>query len=249
MTPPVSIRLDQALVERGLAPSRARARALIEAGAVRLGGAVARRPSQKTPPEAALEVAQDPCPWVSRAGLKLDHALTTFGLTPGGIALDLGASTGGFTQVLLARGAEAVTAVDVGRGQMVPSLAEDPRVTLMEGVNARALPEDLPRPAWVTADLSFIGLETALPPALALAAPGATLVALVKPQFEVGRGHVGKGGVVRDPAAQAAALARIAAFLVRSGWTVIGETESPVEGGDGNREFLIAARKPGRAHD
>ncbi|MEO0682058.1 MAG: TlyA family RNA methyltransferase [Pseudomonadota bacterium] len=243
MTPPVSVRLDQALVERGLAPSRARARALIEAGAVRLGGAVARRPSQKAPPDAPLDVIADPCPWVSRAGLKLDHALEAFGLTPEGLALDLGASTGGFTQVLLARGAEAVIAVEVGHGQMAPALQADARVDLREGVNARALPEGLPRPDWVTADLSFIGLETALPPALALARPGATLVALVKPQFEVGRARLGKGGVVRDPAARAEAAARIARFLETSGWRVLGETESPIEGGDGNREALIAARK------
>ena len=158
-------------------------------------------------------------------------------------ALDLGASTGGFTQVLLARGAARVTAVDVGHGQMAPALAADPRVDLREGVNARALPGDLPRPDWVVADLSFIGLETALPPALALARPGATLVARIKPQFEAGPGRVGKGGVLRDPSVHEEVRARIRAFLEARRWTVIGEAPSPIEGGDGNREFLIAARK------
>ncbi|MEM6744932.1 MAG: TlyA family RNA methyltransferase [Pseudomonadota bacterium] len=236
-------RLDQALVARGLAPSRARARALIEAGVVTVDGAPATRPSQKAGAGAALAVTEDPCPWVSRAALKLVHALEVFDLRPEGEALDLGASTGGFTEVLLARGAARVTAVEVGHGQMAPALAADPRVDLREGVNARELPADLPAPDWIVADLSFIGLETALPPALALARPDAVLAALVKPQFEAGPGRVGKGGVVRDPAVHAEVRARIRAFVEAQGWTVIGEAESPIEGGDGNREFLLAARK------
>lgn len=249
MSPPPSLRLDQALVERGLAPSRARARALIEAGAVTVDGRPAARPAQKAGPDAALEVTKTPNPWVSRAALKLAHALEVFGLTPEGRALDLGASTGGFTEVLLARGARQVTAVEVGHGQMAAALAADPRVDLREGVNARALPADLPPPEWVVADLSFIGLETALPPALTLAAPGAVLVALIKPQFEAGPDRVGKGGIVRDPEVHDEVRARIRRFLEDEGWTVIGETESPIEGGDGNREFLIAARKPAGAVD
>lgn len=240
------MRLDQALVARGLAPSRARARALIAAGAVTLDGAPALKPAQPVAPGAALAVAADPNPWVSRAGLKLAHALAAFGLSPeGAVALDLGASTGGFTQVLLEAGARAVWAVDVGHGQLAPVLAADPRVHAIEGLNARDLTAaHVPPPDFVTADLSFIALAKALPPALALARPGAALVALVKPQFEVGPSRVGRGGIVRDDAAIAAARAGVRAFLAGAGWRVLGETGSPIAGGDGNREFLIAARKP-----
>jgi 23S rRNA (cytidine1920-2'-O)/16S rRNA (cytidine1409-2'-O)-methyltransferase len=247
MNQPRPARLDQALVAAGLAPSRARAQALIAAGAVRVDGVPAARPAAPVAEGARLEVVGDPLPWVSRAGLKLAHALAAFGLDPrGAVALDLGASTGGFTQVLLAAGAVGVWAVDVGRGQLAPALRRDPRVRVLEGTNARDLgPGDAPPPDWIVADLSFIPLATALPAALAQARPGAVLVALVKPQFEVGPGRVGKGGIVRDPAARAAALAGVRAFLAASGWAVIGETESPIAGGDGNREFLIAARKAG----
>ena len=238
-----SDRLDRALVARGLAPSRARAQALIAAGAVRVDGAEARRASAPVGPEARLEVAEDPCPWVSRAGLKLAHALDAFGLVPEGEAWDLGASTGGFTEVLLACGAARVQAVEVGRGQLHPRLMADPRVVLHEGLNARDLPAGLSPPDWITADLSFIGLEKALPPALAAARPGAVLVALIKPQFEAGPEAVGRGGIVRDPEVHRAVRARLRGFLERSGWEVIGEAESPIEGGDGNREFLVAARK------
>ncbi len=237
-------RLDRALVARGLAPSRARAQSLVAAGAVTVDGRVAAKPSQAVGAGAAIALTDDPCPWVSRGALKLLHALDAFALAPHGTALDLGASTGGFTEVLLARGAAHVHALDVGHGQLAPALRADPRVTLHEGVNARAIPEGLiPPPDWITADLSFISLALALPPALALARPGARLVALVKPQFEVGRAHLGKGGVVRDPAARAAAGARIAACLEASGWAVLGLVESPIAGGDGNREGLIAAAK------
>jgi 23S rRNA (cytidine1920-2'-O)/16S rRNA (cytidine1409-2'-O)-methyltransferase len=241
------MRLDQALVAAGLAPSRARARALIEAGSVRVDGAVATRPAANAPPDAALAIDADPNPWVSRAGLKLAHALDAFGLDPAGaVALDLGASTGGFTQVLLARGAAEVWAVDVGHGQLAPSLRDDPRVRLREGLNARDLAAaGLPPPDVVVADLSFIALSKALPTALALAGPGATLVALVKPQFEVGPERVGKGGIVRDPAAVADAVAGVRGFLEAEGWTVLGETPSPIRGGDGNAEVLVAARKAG----
>lgn len=243
----MTLRLDQAIVAAGLAPSRARAQALIAAGAVTLDGAPATRPAARVGAGARLEVTGDPFPWVSRAGLKLAHALAAFGLDPrGAVALDLGASTGGFTHVLLEAGAAEVWAVDVGHGQLAPEIRDDSRVHAIEGLNVRELTAaDVPPPDWIVADLSFISLAKALPPALALAAPGATLVALVKPQFEVGPAHVGKGGIVRDPAAREAARAGVRDFLAGAGWTVLGEAESPIRGGDGNAEFLIAARAPG----
>jgi 23S rRNA (cytidine1920-2'-O)/16S rRNA (cytidine1409-2'-O)-methyltransferase len=240
------IRLDQALVAAGLAPSRARAQALIAAGVVRVDGVVAARPAARVPAAAALALDADPIPWVSRGALKLVHALDAFGLDPKGqVALDLGASTGGFSQVLLARGAAEVWAVDVGHGQLAPALRADPRLHAIERLNVRDLGrEHVPPPDFVVADLAFIALAKALPPALGLAKPGATLVALVKPQFEVGPAAVGKGGIVRDPAAVAGAVAGVRGFLVASGWSVLGETPSPISGGAGNVEFLIAARKP-----
>jgi 23S rRNA (cytidine1920-2'-O)/16S rRNA (cytidine1409-2'-O)-methyltransferase len=237
------MRLDRRLVADGLAESRTRAQMLVRGGAVEVNGAVAARASLDVADDANVRVGATPCPFVSRAALKLVHALEVFGLAPSGEALDLGASTGGFTEVLLARGASRVHAVDVGHGQLHPRLAADPRVVSLEGVNARALPPGLPGPDWITADLSFIGLETALPPALVLARPGAVLVALVKPQFEAGPARVGKGGIVRDPGVHAEVRARIARFLDASGWAVVGEAESPITGGGGNREFLIAAQK------
>ena len=240
------MRLDQALVAAGLAGSRARAQALIAAGVVRVDGVPAGKGSAKVGAGAALAVAGDPLPWVSRAGAKLAHALAAFGLDPrGAVALDLGASTGGFTQVLLAAGAAEVWAVDVGHGQLAPALAADPRVHAIEGLNVRTLTANhVPPPDWIVADLSFVSLEKALPPALALAKPGAVLVALVKPQFEVGRAAVGRGGIVKDAAAITAAGARVRAFLAGAGWTVTGEAESPIRGGDGNVEYLVAATGP-----
>jgi 23S rRNA (cytidine1920-2'-O)/16S rRNA (cytidine1409-2'-O)-methyltransferase len=209
-------------------------------------GAPAAKPSQAVAEGAALVVTDVPCPWVGRAALKLLHALDAFGLDPAGaVALDVGASTGGFTEVLLTRGASRVFALDVGTSQLHPRLAADPRVTNIEGVNARDLPPGLVPPVdWIVADVSFISLTQALPPALRLAKPGARLIALVKPQFEAGRAAVGKGGLVRDPAAHDAARARVRGFLTGEGWIVTHEGESPIAGGDGNREFLIAARKP-----
>jgi 23S rRNA (cytidine1920-2'-O)/16S rRNA (cytidine1409-2'-O)-methyltransferase len=230
------------MVAEGLAASRTRARALIEAGAVLVGGRPARKPAERA--DGRIEVVADPNPWVSRAGLKLAHALDSFGLAPHGTALDLGASTGGFTQVLLARGAVHVHAVDVGHDQLHADIAADPRVTEHSGINTRALvPDMVPPPDWITADLSFISLEKALPCALALARPGAILVALIKPQFEAGPAGVGKGGIVRDPGVHEAVCARITAFLEAQGWSVTGLCGSPIEGGDGNREFLVAARR------
>ncbi len=241
-----ALRLDQALVARGLAPSRARAQGLIAAGAVTVDGVLAEKASQKVAARAVLSLTGDPLPWVSRGALKLAHALEVFGLSPAGaVALDLGASTGGFTEVLLEAGAAEVWAVDVGHGQLAPKLAADPRVRAIEGLNARDLTrEHVPPPDWLVADLSFISLTKALPPALGLARPGAVLVALVKPQFEVGPERVSKGGIVRDVAAIADARALVRGFLEGEGWRVLGETESPITGGDGNAEFLIAARKP-----
>ena len=183
---------------------------------------------------------------MSRAALKLKHAIARFDLNArGAVALDLGASTGGFSQVLLEAGAAEVWAVDVGHGQLAPVLRGDKRLNLIEGLNARKLaPTDVPPPDWIVADLSFISLAKALPPALAIAKPGAHLVALIKPQFEVGPALVGRGGIVRDPAAQRVACASVRNFVMEAGWAIIGETASPILGGDGNREFLIIARKP-----
>jgi 23S rRNA (cytidine1920-2'-O)/16S rRNA (cytidine1409-2'-O)-methyltransferase len=239
------LRLDRALVLRGVAPTRARAQLLVAAGAVTVDGEVARRPAQPVGDDQAIAVSADPLPWVSRGALKLLHALDAFGLSPeGAVALDLGASTGGFTEVLLARGAREVWAVDVGRDQLAPALRADPRVRVREGVNVRDLVlGPVPPPAFVTADLSFISLVKALPPALDLAAPDAVLVALVKPQFEVGPDRVGKGGIVRDAEAIAAARAAVRSAVEAAGWQTVGETESPIRGGDGNREFLLAACK------
>ena len=238
------MRLDQALVARGLAPSRSRAAQLVAAGAVMLNGAPAGKPSLKVGAQDVLALTHDPIPWVGRAALKLVHALDTFGLAPAGDCLDLGASTGGFTQVMLARGAARVFALDVGHGQLHPSLAADPRVIRMDGVNAKDITAAmLPPLDWIVTDVSFISLEKALPPALALARPGARLVALVKPQFEVGRAHVGKGGIVTDPAARTAACERIAGFLDGSGWSVEGVIESPITGSDGNVEYLLTATR------
>jgi 23S rRNA (cytidine1920-2'-O)/16S rRNA (cytidine1409-2'-O)-methyltransferase len=188
-------------------------------------------------------------PWVSRGGVKLDHALNYFGIDPSGlICLDVGASTGGFTDVLLARGAAKVYAVDVGHGQLAWKLRQDARVVVLERTNARHLTRaEIPEPIeLIVCDASFIGLETVLPASLGLAAPGGCLIALIKPQFEVGPGRIGKGGVVRDPALHAEVCERIQAWLERQpGWRVLGITESPITGPEGNIEFLIAARHGG----
>jgi len=196
-------------------------------------------------PDAALALTGSDHPWASRAGLKLGAALDRFGIDPVGLtALDIGASTGGFTDVLLARGAARVYAVDVGHDQLIPRLRGDSRVIVLERVNARNLSRDeVPEPIdLVTCDASFIGLESVLPAPLSLAARGARLIALIKPQFEVGPGRVGKGGIVLDSALHDEVCRRIEAWLGGlPGWHVLGLTPSPIEGGDGNREFLIAA--------
>jgi len=238
-------RADRLLVARGLVESRARAQAEIAAGHVRSDGRVVVKASEMLAEDAALSLS-DALAYVSRGALKLIHALDQFGLSPEGrIALDLGASTGGFTEVLLQRGAMRVYAVDVGHGQLHARLKADPRVVSLENTDARALDAALipEAPGFMTADLSFIGLEKALPAALALAAPGAILVALVKPQFEVGPKGVGKGGIVREAGLREAALLRMSAWLsAQPGWHTLGTTPSPITGGEGNVEFLIAAK-------
>jgi 23S rRNA (cytidine1920-2'-O)/16S rRNA (cytidine1409-2'-O)-methyltransferase len=206
------------------------------------------KPGQQVAGDLALELRQDEQPYVSRGGVKLAHALDHFRLDPTGrTALDLGASTGGFTDVLLRRGIGRVYAVDVGYGQLDWRLRNDPRVRVLERVNARNLTRtEVPEPVdAVVADVSFISLRLALPAALALTAPAAWLVALIKPQFEVGKGRVGKGGVVRDPALHQAVCDDTARWLAdEQGWRVMGIVESPITGPKGNREFLIAARRP-----
>ncbi|MBC8792155.1 MAG: TlyA family rRNA (cytidine-2'-O)-methyltransferase [Tagaea sp. CACIAM 22H2] len=234
------------LVERGLAESRAKAQAAIMAGLVFSNEKRLDKPGTPVAEDLALEVRGQPHPWVSRGGLKLAHAIDAFGIDVAGkIAIDVGASTGGFTDVLLTKGAAKVYAVDVGHGQLAWKLRNDPRVIVLEKTNARHLSAaEIPEaPDIVVCDASFIGLETVLPAALALAKPGAVVVALIKPQFEVGKDRVGKGGVVREPELHAEVRARIAQWLPRIGWTVFGEDESPIQGPEGNREFLIAARK------
>jgi len=241
-------RADQLLLERGLVESRQRAQAVILAGLVFSGERRVEKAGQLLSAEAPLALRGQDHPWVSRGGLKLAHALAQFAVDPAGlVCLDIGASTGGFTDVLLSRGAAKVYAVDVGQGQLAWKLRSDARVVVMEKTNARfltaaAIPD---APGLIVCDASFISLALVLPAALALAAPGACLVALIKPQFEVGKGQVGKGGVVRDPAQHAEVCARIAAWLQEAmGWRVLGLTESPITGPEGNREFLIAASKP-----
>jgi 23S rRNA (cytidine1920-2'-O)/16S rRNA (cytidine1409-2'-O)-methyltransferase len=242
------IRADQLLVDRGLVESRTRAQALILAGKVFSGERRIAKAGDALAPEAALEVRGQDHPWVSRGGLKLAHALDRFALSPQGrVCLDVGASTGGFTDVLLAQGAAKVHAVDVGHGQLAWKLRTDPRVAVHEKTNARYLTREIvadPIEALVC-DASFIGLATLLPAPLALCVRGAWAVALIKPQFEAGREAVGSKGVVRDPAVHAAVCARVCSWWTAlPGWRVLGSIESPVTGPEGNREFLIAAAKP-----
>lgn len=244
----MKLRLDQLLVERGLAESRARAQALILAGHVYSRETKLTKAGQTVAADTPIEVRGRDHPWVSRGGIKLAHAITHFGLDPKGVtALDIGSSTGGFTDVLLTLGAEHVFAVDSGTNQLAWKLRQDPRVTVLEQLSARLLtPAHIDRqglgPAtWVVCDASFIGLHKVLEVPLRLAARPTQLVALIKPQFEVGRGEVGKGGVVRDPALHARVCEDVRAWLVGAGWTVQGITTSPITGPEGNIEFLISA--------
>jgi len=240
-------RADLALVARGLAESRAKAQALIMAGLVYSGTARVNKAGDKVPDDVELVVKGQDHPWVSRGGVKLAHGLDFFGLDPAGrVGLDVGASTGGFTDVLLTRGAAKVYAVDVGHGQLAWKLRSDPRVVVLEKTNARHLTAaQVPEPVGVlVCDASFIGLEIVLPAALALCGAESFAVALIKPQFEAGPEFVGKGGVVRDPAVHTAVCERIANWWAAlPDWRVLGVTASPITGPEGNVEFLISAAK------
>ena len=242
---PAKVRIDQLLFARGLAESRARAQALILAGHVFSGETKLLKPGQMLAEDAVLVVRGRDHPWVSRGGIKLAHALQAFGLSPAGeTAMDIGSSTGGFTDVLLSNGAEHVFAVDSGTNQLAWKLRQDARVTVLEKTSARILsPSQIDRPCrWVVCDASFISLAKVLEVPLALAARPTTLVALIKPQFEVGRGEVGKGGVVRDAALHQRVCDEVRAWLEGEGWDVLGLERSPITGPEGNVEFLIAAR-------
>jgi 23S rRNA (cytidine1920-2'-O)/16S rRNA (cytidine1409-2'-O)-methyltransferase len=248
------IRADVALVERGLFESRAKARAAIEAGLVTADGVRVGKPSDALAPDARV-AATAPHPWLSRGGVKLAHALDVFGFDPAGrLCLDIGASTGGFTQVLLARGAALVIAIDVGQGQLHASLASDARVVSLEKTDARLLTREtiqtharkaemhVDAPMFIACDVSFIGLEKILPPVLALATPGTEMVALIKPQFEAGVGRR-KRGVVKDAGQHQQICDDVSKLIEALGWNVIGIEVSPILGGEGNREFLIGARR------
>jgi 23S rRNA (cytidine1920-2'-O)/16S rRNA (cytidine1409-2'-O)-methyltransferase len=235
-------------VSRGLAESRTKAQALIMAGAVFSGERKLAKPGEMIVDAAPLEVRGKDHPWVSRGGIKLDHGLTHFGFDAAGlVALDVGSSTGGFTDVLLSRGAAKVYAVDVGTNQLTWKLRQDPRVVVHEQTNARNLTSAIvPEPVdIVVCDASFIGLSKVLEAPLKLAKPGAKLVALVKPQFEAGRNEVGKGGVVRDPIVHERVCTEAKVWVESQGWTVLGVTRSPITGPEGNVEFLLGAVKNG----
>lgn len=240
------IRVDQLLVERGHAESRTRAQALVLAGTVFSGETKIAKPGQTLPADAPLEVRGRDHPWVSRGGIKLAHALEAFDLDPTGVtAMDIGSSTGGFTDVLLTKGAAHVFAVDSGTNQLAWKLRQDPRVTVLEQTSARVLtPDHITAPcSWVVCDASFISLAKVLEVPLKLAAPRCQLVALIKPQFEVGRAEVGKGGVVRDPVLHQRVCDEVRGWLEGLGWTVQGIVESPIKGPEGNVEFLISAQR------
>ena len=242
-------RADQLLVDRGLAESRSRAQALILAGLVFSGESRITKAGQPVAEHAPLEVRGRDHPWVSRGGVKLAHALEHFGWdVTGATAMDVGSSTGGFTDVLLSAGARLVYAVDSGTNQLAWKLRSDPRVVVHEQTNARHLTADhVPEPIdLIVCDASFIGLSKVLATPLGLAAPDARLLALIKPQFEAGREEVGKGGVIRDAAVHARVCAEVAAWVESQGWTVIGIVPSPITGPEGNVEFLIAAERSAR---
>ena len=247
-SPATRQRLDDLLVGRGLFQTRSRARDAIERGTVSVSGKVETRPGRPVEPGVEIVVEDPARGYVSRSALKLVAALDHFAIdVAGAAALDVGASTGGFTQVLLERGAASVIALDVGRDQLNETLRADPRVLVIEGLNARDLTVDHlggVRPQIVAADVSFISLKLALPPALMLAAPGASAALLGKPQFEAGREAIGKGGLLRDPALGPRIAEDLSAWLdVQPGWRSLGVIAPPIQGGDGNREFLLGGRK------
>ncbi len=239
-------RIDQLIVDRGLAESRSRAQALVMAGLVFAGERKIDKPGQQIADDAAIEVRGRDHPWVSRGGVKLAHGLDHFGWgVTEAVAIDVGSSTGGFTDVLLQRGAARVYAVDSGTNQLAWKLRQDERVIVHEQTSARLLtPDHIPEPIdLIVCDASFIGLAKVLAAPLRFAKPGARLMALIKPQFEAGRGEVGKGGVVRDPAVHARVCAEVAGWLAAQGWRVESVVESPITGPEGNVEFLIAAHR------
>ena len=241
------MRADQMLVDRGLVESRTRAQALIMAGLVFAGDRKVEKAGQQLPEDTLLDVRGRDHPWVSRGGIKLAHALEEFGIDPTGkVAIDVGSSTGGFTDVLLSKGAAQVYAVDSGTNQLAWKLRQDDRVIVHEKTSARILtPDHIPEPVdLIVCDASFIGLAKVLEVPLRFAAPGATLAALIKPQFEAGRDEVGKGGVVRDPAVHERVCAEVRDWLTGIGWQVRGITQSPITGPEGNVEFLICADLP-----
>jgi len=240
-------RLDKLMAERGLAPSREKAQALIMAGQVVVGDHVVDKAGQQVPVDAAIRIRGEVLPYVSRGGLKLRRALEEFGIDVAGVvALDVGASTGGFTDCLLQAGAARVFAVDVGYGQLAWKLRQDPRVISLEKTNIRYLmPDQLTEvPEVAVIDASFISLAKVLPPTVRLVRPGGHIIALIKPQFEVGKGEVGKGGIVRDPAAHERVIESIRSVAAELGLTVGGLCDSPIQGADGNREFLILLHVP-----
>jgi 23S rRNA (cytidine1920-2'-O)/16S rRNA (cytidine1409-2'-O)-methyltransferase len=243
--PDNSERADVFLVRHGFAATRAAAQAAIRAGTVRADGQAVTKTAQKL--QEGMNILYEPAhPYVSRGGLKLAAGLDHFALSPDGrVCLDIGASTGGFTQVLLERGAARVYAVDVGHGQLHGKLASDVRVKRLDGTNARDLSSTkIPEPPRaIVADVSFIGLRLALPPALHLAAADAWAVLLVKPQFEVGPRGISRGGIVKDAGTRESALSEFAAWIKAQGWQVLGTMDSPIAGGDGNREYLLAAKR------
>jgi 23S rRNA (cytidine1920-2'-O)/16S rRNA (cytidine1409-2'-O)-methyltransferase len=241
-------RADQLLVDRGLAESRTRAQALIMAGLVFASERKVEKPGQMVAPDALIEVRGRDHPWVSRGGIKLAHGLDHFGWdVAGAVAVDVGSSTGGFTDVLLTRGAARVYAVDSGTNQLAWKLRQDSRVIVHEQTSARVLtPEHIPEPVdLIVCDASFIGLAKVLARPLTFAAPHARTIALIKPQFEAGRDEVGKGGVVRDPGVHARVCDDVSAWFVGQGWHVEGVVPSPITGPEGNIEFLIACSRPG----
>ncbi len=243
-------RLDAYMVENGLAPSRERAQAVIMSGIVYIDGQKAEKPSAQVAPEAQVEVRGAAHDFVSRGALKLDKALDVFGLNVHGVvAMDLGASTGGFTDVLLRRGCRHVYAVDVGYGQLDWRLRNDPRVTVMERTNARYLkPEDVPLgPTLAVMDVSFISITKILPAAAAIMGEAGAFVSLIKPQFEAGRERVGKKGVVRDPAVHADVIAQVVSFVREMGWRAQALSFSPITGPEGNIEFLVHLLPAARA--
>lgn len=239
-------RLDELLVQRGLYSSRSRARDAIARGTVTIDGVVAAKPAQNTGLEARIEILDEARAYVSRSALKLKSGINVFNISVKGLnCLDIGASTGGFTQVLLDQGAAHVTAIDVGHGQFDTSLKSNPNVNSIEGLNARDLTADHLKHKidFIVCDVSFISLKLALPKALALVETGAQLLALIKPQFEAGRDAIGRGGIVSDPQEHERVCKEISEFLIAQNWKVIDLTPSSLEGGDGNKEFLIAAVK------